>query len=480
MNLFSARRVPYMARRSFLLEVQHLMLWGAFAGLVEGTVSAVVVSKTFQGSELLVAIVQATPAFANLASLFWGSMIVGRRKLAAFMALAAACLAAAASIAVTPHAPYAGWIFAAQICISRVFMSGVVTIRASLWKSNYPRTHRARITASLQIVRTLMSLPIILGAGLLFDVDESAYRWFYPAVAVLGAIGLWRFRHAHVRGEKAALARARRSDRSRRSSRALAEGTDAEGGGPADDAPIADAGLVAPFSLVALMSPRQVLGRMRAALRADPRFARYCKAQMGIGSANLMVAPVNTIVLTQVLALSYTASNALLDIVPRVVTLIMLPIWARMFDRVGVLRFRVVNSACWCGSLLFCGLGACFALLHTRHLAFALPIAVSIYVLGRIIEGLAQSGGAIAWNIGHLHFAEDDKAELYMGIHVSLTGLRGLLAPLLGTLLYQWIDWGVFAVGFALSAAGMVIFSRLAREEQTAAARNIDSDEKTT
>jgi hypothetical protein len=88
-------------------------------------------------------------------------------------------------------------------------------------------------------------------------------------------------------------------------------------------------------------------GRMREALRQDPRFARYCTAQMCIGTANLMVLPVNTIVLTKVLALTYTASNGLLDIIPRLTTIFMLPIWARLFDRVGVLRFRVVNSACW-------------------------------------------------------------------------------------------------------------------------------------
>jgi hypothetical protein len=89
-----------------------------------------------------------------------------------------------------------------------------------------------------------------------------------------------------------------------------------------------------------------------------------------------------------------------------------------------------------------------------------------VYVFGRVFEGLAQSGGAIAWNIGHLHFAEDDKAELYMGIHVSLTGLRGLVAPFLGTFLFHLIGAGVFAVGFIISFVGYVIFSGLARDER--------------
>lgn len=442
MDLFRVGRVPYMARRNYLHEMQHLVLWGLFAGLVEGTVSAVIVSKTFDGSNFLITVVQATPAFANLVSLFWGALIVGRRKLPALFSLAAASLSIALTVGLTPHTPMGGWIFALQICLSRVFMTGVVTTRASLWKSNYPRSHRGRISASLQIMRTLMSLPVILGCGLLFDLNPLAYRWFYPAIALIGALGISMILRLRVRGERGALAR------------------NAAFNGDA----VADDALIAPFSLVSLISPWQIVARMRDALRQDPRFARYCTAQMCIGSAALMVQPINTIVLTKVLRLTYTESNSLLDVVPRIVTLIMLPIWARQFDRVGVLRFRVVNSLCWCGSLAFCGLGAMLA--RTTGGAGLLLIAtIAVYLVGRIIEGLAQSGGAIAWNIGHLHFAEDDKAELYMGIHVSLTGLRGLIAPFLGVLLYSWIDWGAFAVGVAVSGFGFLIFSRLANEE---------------
>lgn len=445
MDLIGARRVPYMARRNYVIEIRHLFPWGLFAGLVEGTVSAVVVSKTFAGSDLLIAIVQATPAFANLASLLWGALLVGRRKLPLLMALAAASVSVALSVVATPHSTIGGWIFALQIGLARVFMSGVVTARSSLWKSNYPKTHRGRITAALQVVPTLMSLPVILGSGLLFDFDEIAYRWFYPAIACVGAVALVILRKIRVRGERAALAR-----------RAPGAGEVA-----------AEGDLAAPFSMTALISPRQVLGRMRQALRQDPRFARYCTAQMCIGAANLMVAPVNTIILTKVLNLTYTASNGLLDIIPRVAMILTLPIWARLFDRVGVLRFRVVNSACWCGSLLFCGVGAFFALSYRQGQAAAMTAAIAAYCVGRAVDGLAQSGGAIAWYIGHLHFAEDDKAELYMGIHVSLTGFRGLLAPLLGALLYTLIDWGVFGVGFCISVLGMAIFARLAREERT-------------
>ncbi len=204
---------------------------------------------------------------------------------------------------------------------------------------------------------------------------------------------------------------------------------------------------------------------MREALKQDPQFARYCRAQWCIGAANLMMMPVNTIVLTRVLQLSYTVSNALLDVIPKLVTLLMLPIWARLFDRVGVLRFRVINSMCWSASVLLCGLGTMLAELTTQPWDIAFFAAMYVFLLGRLADGMGQSGGAIAWNIGHLHFAEGDKAELYMGIHVSLTGVRGLTAPFVGSLVFAWIGWGVFVPSLICSMLGHSIFSGLAREE---------------
>ena len=72
MDLFRARSLPFLSRRNYLIEVEHLLLWGMFAGMVEGGVCAVVASKTFGAGDLLITIVAATPMFANLVSIVWG------------------------------------------------------------------------------------------------------------------------------------------------------------------------------------------------------------------------------------------------------------------------------------------------------------------------------------------------------------------------------------------------------------------------
>jgi membrane protein implicated in regulation of membrane protease activity len=54
---------------------------------------------------------------------------------------------------------------------------------------------------------------------------------------------------------------------------------------------------------------------------------------------------------------------------------------------------------------------------------------------------------------------------MYMGVHVMLTGLRGFVAPFVGTLLYLLpsIGKGVFLFSMALSAIAVWGFWRMAK-----------------
>jgi len=78
---------------------------------------------------------------------------------------------------------------------------------------------------------------------------------------------------------------------------------------------------------------------------------------------------------------------------------------------------------------------------------------------------LANAGGALAYNLGHLHFAHPDQAEIYMGIHVTLSGLRGLVMPGLGVLLWDWIGWPVWLIACLFSFLGFLGYSGLALTE---------------
>lgn len=431
MDFFGVGRVPYMARRNYLIEIRHLLMWGVFAGTFEGSVSSVVAAKTFHADWFLITLVMSTPMVANLMGLLWGRIAAGRRKRPLFMVFALATALMIGSIALAPAGPAGGWVFVAQILLARMMLSGCLTVRAGLWKHNYPQVFRGRIAARLQLVRFSMGIATVTAVSLLFDMDPLIYTMIYPVAAAVGMISVLALRPMHVRGERLELRRAAET---------------AAG--------------------VAAADRDGLLASMIRVLRGDRAFARYCLAMMLIGSANMMIMPVLTIIVTRQLYLSYFHSCNLLEVLPRALMMGSLMPWAALFDRVGAVRFRCVNGAVWASATVFGGIGAAVLEYAGVDSAVGFPVMLAAIALATLTQGLGRGGGAIAWNLGHLHFAEPDKTDIYMGIHVTLAGLRGLAAPFMGTALYAWFGWPAFGVAFVFALSGVMVFRSLARAER--------------
>ena len=99
------------------------------------------------------------------------------------------------------------------------------------------------------------------------------------------------------------------------------------------------------------------------------------------------------------------------------------------------------------------------------HEPVVLPLGVALFALRGFLHGASLGGGALAWNLGHLHFAKPEDAEIYMGIHVFLTGVRGLIAPLAGIWLWQQMGWQVWLIAIALCLMSLAMYISMARNE---------------
>jgi MFS family permease len=428
--------IPRMSRLNYTVELNHMLLWGVLAGTIEGNTSSIVVAKTFGASPFLVTVVWATPMFANMLSLVWGAVIRGRPRKPLFIALNAAAIASLASIALTPSdRPWGGWMFAGQIALSRIFLAGLVTVRTSIWSQNYPDACRALITGRLQSLRMIVALFATTSLSLAFNQHPEYYRFAYPIAGLIGFASLWPLRRLRVRQESRRLR----------------------------DFRIAHAGQPASSSWTGLL---RGMRDSVAILRRDRNFARYCTAQFYLGSAAFMVEPVLAVLLTKKLKLDYFSSSGILDLIPNVVALLAIPLWSRMFDRIGVLRFRVVSSCYWFASTILATV-AVFTLESGWTGAAALGMVVLI--AARIVQGVGQGGGTIAWNLGHLHFAGRHEADLYMGIHVALTGLRGIVMPFVGVAIFSVAGWSALAIAAVLAGIAVWLYHRLAASSEAPA-----------
>jgi hypothetical protein len=228
----------------------------------------------------------------------------------------------------------------------------------------------------------------------------------YAAGAIIATLGVLTFSRVPLLGEEAQLARER--DHARGGRRAAAR----------------EAGLRAALSL----------------LRRDPLFARYQTCQSVLGAANMMTEGPLIYLVSRQLQAPYTTSIALTMAIPLVLSMLTLPFWAAYLDRVHISEFRARHSWIWVAALGLTWAGAALESLW-------------LVGMGRVVLGFGRGGGSLAWQIGHNDFASPGNAALYMGIHVTLTGIRGAVAPFLGMALY--VGWsGATLPGLGLELPG--------------------------
>ncbi len=427
--------LPRMVRPNFVRELGYFTLWMLVVGAIEGNIAAIIVNKTFGASPRLTTIVWQAPIFMMSLNVFWGVVIRGRRRLPLLCFLTCCAVLLICSVALTSPAwrPWGGWMFALQIGLAHLFVTGLVTLQASIWQLNYPDSHRGRIIGRLQTVRFLFVPLSSTAIATLFDWDPGYYRFVYPGAALVGLLALLPLRRFRVHGELAEQPTPRA-----RSGRAGGPGG---GGFPTLWTGLKEAGAI---------------------LRHDATFRRYMLAQFTLGSANFFTDPVLVTVLTGQLLLGYLTSNLIMQVIPGVVVWLCIRFWAGYFDRVGVLRFRATNCLVWMAA--YACVTASMLIIGTTGSSL-LWLAIPILIAGRVLKGNAHGAGTIAWSLGHLHFARDHQVDLYMSIHVALTGLRALIMPHLGLLANDLLGNRSFAIAIAISAAAFLLYRRLVRAD---------------
>ncbi len=421
-KLFQIPELDPALHKSFRREQLSELTLPLATSLMEGGFVAVVAAKAFNVEPWVIAVISAAPMFGNLSSFFWTRIATGRSKVPMVVTLQIMVLLCVAAIAVSPRSHAGAWILLASVVLCRVLIAGIITVRSVTWSLNYDRALRARATGRLQAITSLTVVLTTSLAGWILDARPDNFRIIYATGALLGCIGVWLFRGVLVLGEKRHRVLERRGAR---------EGQRRDG-----------------FFKV---------------LRADPLYARYQLHQFISGVANMMIEPPLVYLVTKQMGASYVVSIGIVMLIPFTLNLTTMPFWARYLDRVHVTEFRSRQNAGWVVGVLIMFWGAW-------------TFSLWWLALGRVITGIVNGGGSLAWQLGHNDFAPRDQISTYMGIHVTLTGVRGAFAPFLGMALYLGWDskgyvpgsTGLSAWLFVLSAALGVIawrgFDRLRQD----------------
>lgn len=432
---FLPAAMPPMSRRNYRWELTSSFLMPVLVACVEGNVVGVIAKQGFIGRlgdgadpamNYVVAALAAAGPLGNLTSVLWTRLFHGRDRVRCTNVLQIGVGCCVAGLAAAPFNRAGIVMLVAFTMIARALLTGIIIARSDVWRANYPRSARARATGRITIVATTMVSLTALAIAAMMDVPALAghgYRIVCLAALVIGGFGAWAYSRIRWRGRGRHIARER-----------------------------------ADVDALTLPGARSML----RVLRDDRWYRRFMIAQFILGAPNLAATAVFIIAVADVFHPSYTKAIVLTQVIPTLVPIAVIPLWARLLDRVHVVRFRTIHSWFFVAANLLMG---------TAMLSESQPILFA----SRLALGVAFAGGLLAWSLGHHDFATRELASIYMGIHATLTGVRGFLAPFLGTLLYLGVHaqllgvtvtvpglgGGSFLVFAAIGAVAAILFWRM-------------------
>jgi hypothetical protein len=135
------------------------------------------------------------------------------------------------------------------------------------------------------------------------------------------------------------------------------------------------------------------------------------------------------------------------------------PLWARFLDRHRVLAFRARHARVTMAAVILFG----------SSVMLEWPW---LLVPAAILLGVSTAAGSLGWTLAHNEFAPRGEETRYMALHVTLTGMRGLLAPPATMGAYHLLEYahagagpGALGIPLALVASGAWRFHRMRRSQ---------------
>jgi hypothetical protein len=250
--------------------------------------------------------------------------------------------------------------------------------------------------------------------GLLLDKDPLAFRWLFPLSAVISMAGIFILVRVPLRG-------------------AYKLNMDAR------PRPTLHEAVVKPvLEFVEL-------------LRKDRAFARFENFFFMYGFAFMLLSPVVPVFMVDRAHMRYEQTQLASAVLFQIGMLVLPRAWGKLMDGRGPIKM--------CG-VIFAVLALYPLLLLGTPLwqSMGVPIVLVVYI-AHLVFGAGMSGIAVAWNLAPIEFAGGADSSRYTGAHVTLTGIRGMVAPLLGAIGLKYFGYEtVFLAAaciFATASTGM-------------------------
>jgi len=283
-------------------------------------------------------------------------------------------------------------------------------------KTNYRHENFGKLYAYSTSVNKLVMLLATFLYGMMLDKDFYVFRYAFPLVAVLGIISLFILSGIDV--SKMVFVRQTHS---------------------------------------VWKSVKLSVTGMYGILKNNKPYRDFELGFMGYGFAFMMTSPVINIFMNEGLNLNYS-SVAFYKNAYNIIAIVLLMFTGRWLGRMDPRKFAAYT---------FISLGLyIFFMMISQYIPISFDIGnIRIYyalILSYLAYGYFAATMVLLWNIGSAYFCKPEEADDYQSNHLFLTGVRAILAPILGVFFYETMGFTwTFIIGiiFAILSSFILLNS---------------------
>jgi hypothetical protein len=290
-----------------------------------------------------------------------------------------------------------------------------------LLKNSYSHKDFGKLYGYASTVNKVMMLIATFLFGLLLDFDNSAYRYIYPFIAILGIFSIYILTKIEYR---------------------------------VNDTPTPQKHF---FSAVWAS-----VKKMAGILKGNKPYRDFELSFMFYGLAWLATAGVITIFFDKVLHMNYS-TVAFYKNAYNTLAIVLFPFFGKLIGNIDPRKFALYTFGFMLLHLFFMEMTEYFG---QYVVLFGIKIYYSL-VISYIFYGLFTATMGLLWYIGSAYFCKNDEVSDYQSIHLSLTGVRALFSPLIGVFILEMFSFAaVFQISIlSLSIAMLIMYVSMKREK---------------
>ncbi len=276
-----------------------------------------------------------------------------------------------------------------------------------LLKTNYTHNNFGKLYSYAQSANKIVLLVVTFLYGILLDYDNYAFTYIFPIASVLGITSIYLLSKIDYK--------------------------------PPEEIEIKKS---------IFESVVQSIKNMNRILRNNKPYLHFEIGFMFYGFAFMTTYSVVTIFFYEELKLNYS-SVAFYKNSYNILAIILLPVFGKILGKLDPRKFAMITYASLAVHLFFLLITE-YIPVHVNFFGIKLYYTLIVYI---VFHGFFAATMVLLWNIGSAYFGKDSEADIYQSIHLFLTGVRAIFAPLLGIFIYEWFG---FTLTFSLAIFSLI------------------------